>query len=132
MVNQYAGDLFGRKTAVVGAGGQTRRLKSQRYGARQMTNAETTLNQIPTARLDKKDLLSHINDDDWFRQPTEDITDILRDNDSQLWNEAINEMLPPNDGQNRRRHLRQWISRWSRHLYDTRDTRRGLFFPMFR
>ena len=41
-----------------------------------MTQAETALNQIRTARLYTKDLLSHIRDDDWFRQPGEGVTHV--------------------------------------------------------
>ena len=41
-----------------------------------MTNLESALNQIRTARLYTKDMLRHVNDDDWFRQPSEGVTHI--------------------------------------------------------
>ncbi len=41
-----------------------------------MTNLESALIQIRTARLYTKDILRHVSDDDWFRQPSEGITHI--------------------------------------------------------
>jgi uncharacterized damage-inducible protein DinB len=41
-----------------------------------MTDLESALNQIRTARLYTKDMLRHVNDDDWFRQPSEGVTHI--------------------------------------------------------
>lgn len=41
-----------------------------------MTNDESALKQIRTARLYTKDLISHINDDDWLRQPAEGVTHV--------------------------------------------------------
>ena len=41
-----------------------------------MSQLETAIQQIRRARLYVKDMLSHIEDDDWFRQPTEGITHV--------------------------------------------------------
>ncbi len=41
-----------------------------------MSQLETALSHIRTARLYTKDLLSHINQDDWFRQPSEGVTHV--------------------------------------------------------
>ena len=41
-----------------------------------MNDLESALNQIRAARLYTKDMLSHVNDDDWFRQPSEGVTHI--------------------------------------------------------
>lgn len=41
-----------------------------------MSTLESALNEIHTARLYTKDLLSHINDDDWIRQPAEGVTHV--------------------------------------------------------
>ena len=41
-----------------------------------MTNLESALIQIRTARLYTKDILRHVNDDDWFRQPSEGVTHV--------------------------------------------------------
>jgi hypothetical protein len=41
-----------------------------------MSQLETAINHIRTARLYTKELLSHINPDDWFRQPTEGVTHV--------------------------------------------------------
>ena len=41
-----------------------------------MFQLESALHQIRTARIYSKDLLSHIGDDDWFRQPSEGVTHV--------------------------------------------------------
>ena len=41
-----------------------------------MTNLDSALKQIRTARLYTKSMLRSVNDDDWFRQPTEGVTHI--------------------------------------------------------
>ena len=41
-----------------------------------MSQLESALNQIRTARLYTKDLLTHIDDNDWFRQPREGVTNV--------------------------------------------------------
>ena len=41
-----------------------------------MSQLTSALNQIRTARLYTKDLLAHIDDDDWFRQPSEGVTNV--------------------------------------------------------
>ena len=41
-----------------------------------MPQLESALNQIRTARMYTNDLLSHIDDDDWFRQPNEGVTSV--------------------------------------------------------
>ena len=41
-----------------------------------MSDLESALTQIRTARLYTKDMLRHVNDDDWFRQPSEGVTHV--------------------------------------------------------